>query len=92
MLINTLDSYLFQALTATTSNISNTSNFSKIKEKDIKEIKKKSLRVLLLLTDTMTKATLIRTVFSWSWLSGCSVHYHQGGSMATSRQAWCRRS
>jgi hypothetical protein len=48
------------------------------------------LRVLLLWTETMTKPTLIRT-FNWGWLTGW-VNYHQGGNMAASRQAWCRRS
>jgi hypothetical protein len=31
------------------------------------------LRVLLLRTDTMTKATLLRTAFTWSWLIGSEV-------------------
>ena len=31
------------------------------------------LRVLLLLTDTMTKATLKRTIFNWGWLTGSEV-------------------
>jgi hypothetical protein len=31
------------------------------------------LRVLLLWTDTMTKATLIRTTFNWGWLTGSQV-------------------
>jgi hypothetical protein len=47
--------------------------------------------ILLLWTDTIAKATLIRTVFHWGWLRD-SVHYHQGRNMAASRQAWCRRS
>ena len=49
------------------------------------------VRVLLLWTDTMTKASLIKTTFNWGWLTG-SGHYHQGGSMAVSRQAWRRQS
>jgi hypothetical protein len=39
------------------------------------------VRILLLRTGTMTKATLIRTTFNWGWLTGSergSVHYHQG--------------
>jgi hypothetical protein len=33
----------------------------------------------------MTKATVIRTTFNWSGLSGLeSVHYHQGRNMAVS--------
>jgi hypothetical protein len=39
----------------------------------------------------MTKATLIRTTINWGWLTG-SVHYHHGRNIATSRQAWYRRS
>jgi hypothetical protein len=31
------------------------------------------VRLLLLWTDTMTKATLIRTIFNWSWLTGSEV-------------------
>jgi hypothetical protein len=31
------------------------------------------LRVLLLWTDTMTKAALIRTTFHWGWLTGSEV-------------------
>jgi hypothetical protein len=31
------------------------------------------LRVLLLLTDTMTKVTLIKTTFNWGWLTGSEV-------------------
>jgi hypothetical protein len=31
------------------------------------------VRVLLLRTDTMTKATLIRTMFNWNWLTGSEV-------------------
>jgi hypothetical protein len=33
----------------------------------------KCLRVLLLCTDTMTKATLIRTTFNWNWLTGSEI-------------------
>ena len=49
-----------------------------------------SHRVLLLWTDTMTKATLIRTIFNWWWVYRFrgSVHYYQGRSMAASRQAF----
>jgi hypothetical protein len=32
-----------------------------------------SLRVILLLTETMTKATLIRTTFIWVWLTDSEV-------------------
>ena len=32
-----------------------------------------SVRVFLLQTDAMTKATLIRTTFSWGWLTGSEV-------------------
>jgi hypothetical protein len=31
------------------------------------------VRVLLLWTDTVTKATLIRTTFNWGWLRGSEV-------------------
>jgi hypothetical protein len=31
------------------------------------------VRVLLLWTDTMTKATLIRTTLNWNWLTGSEV-------------------
>jgi hypothetical protein len=31
------------------------------------------VRVLLQLTDTMTKSTLIRTTFNWGWLIGLEV-------------------
>jgi hypothetical protein len=31
------------------------------------------VRVLLLWTDTMTKATIIRTTFNWGWLTGSKV-------------------
>jgi hypothetical protein len=31
------------------------------------------VRVLLLWTDTMTKATLIRTTFNWGWLTASEV-------------------
>jgi hypothetical protein len=41
--------------------------------------------------NTTIKASLIRTIFNWGWLTG-SVQYHQGRNMATSRQAWYRRS
>jgi hypothetical protein len=33
------------------------------------------LRVLLLCTDTMTKATLIRTTFNWVWLTGSEFQF-----------------
>ena len=52
------------------------------------------VRVLLLSTDTMTKATLIRTTFNWGWLTGSEVQpvIIMGGSMAVSRQEWHWRS
>jgi hypothetical protein len=31
------------------------------------------VRVLLLWTDTLTKATLIRTTFNWDWLTGSEI-------------------
>jgi hypothetical protein len=40
----------------------------------------------------MTKASLIKTTFNWAYRLRGSVHYHQGGSMAASRQAWHRQS
>jgi hypothetical protein len=33
------------------------------------------VRDLLLCTDTMTKATLIRTIFNWDWLTGSEVQF-----------------
>ena len=49
------------------------------------------VRVFLLSTDTMTKATLIRTAFHWGWLTSSEIQ-----SIiiitASSRQPWCRRS
>jgi hypothetical protein len=41
----------------------------------------------------MTKATLKRT-FNWGWLTGSEVQsiIIKPGTMAASRQAWCRRS
>jgi len=53
-----------------------------------------SVRVLLLWTDTMTNVSFIKDDI---WLGLAyrvrgSVHYHQGKSIAASRQAWCRRS
>jgi hypothetical protein len=42
----------------------------------------------------MTKATLMRTTYNWGRLTGSEVHsvqYHQGRSMAASRQAWYKR-
>jgi hypothetical protein len=33
------------------------------------------VRVLLLWTDTTTKATLIRTTVSWGWLTGSEVQF-----------------
>jgi hypothetical protein len=53
------------------------------------------LRVLLLWTDTMTKATLISTTFNWGWLTGSEVQsiiIKKGAYITASRQAWCRRS
>jgi hypothetical protein len=41
----------------------------------------------------MTKATLIRTKFNWGWLTGSEIQsIIMAGSMAASREAWCRRS
>jgi hypothetical protein len=42
----------------------------------------------------MTKATLIKTTFNWGWLTGSEVQsiIIMAGSMAASRQAWCRQS
>jgi hypothetical protein len=59
-----------------------------------KEVKNIVLvRVLLLLTDTMTKESLIKNIKSeLAYRFRGSVHYHQGGSMAVSRLAWRRRS
>jgi hypothetical protein len=52
------------------------------------------LRVLLLWTDTMTKASLIKNhiYLGLAYRFRSSVHYHQGGSMAVSRQAWHTQS
>jgi hypothetical protein len=51
------------------------------------------VRVLLLWTDTMTKASLIKNIYlRLAYRFRGSVHYHQCGSMAVSRQAWCRQS
>jgi hypothetical protein len=54
------------------------------------------VRVLLLWTDTMTKASLIKKknniYLGLAYRFRGSVHYHQRGSMAVSRQAWHRRS
>jgi hypothetical protein len=43
------------------------------------------VRVLLLWTETMTKATLIRMAFIWFYRFRGSTHYHQDRSMSTSR-------
>jgi hypothetical protein len=42
----------------------------------------------------MTKASLIKNniYLGLAYRFRGSVHYHQGESMAASRQAWCRRS
>ena len=47
------------------------------------------VRVLLLWTDTMIKAILIRTNFNWGWLTNSEVQsiIIMAGSMAASRQA-----
>jgi hypothetical protein len=47
------------------------------------------LKVLLLWTDTMTKATLIKAnvSFGLAFSFPGSVHYHQGGSTAVARWA-----
>jgi hypothetical protein len=52
------------------------------------------VRVLLLLTDTMTKASLIKNniYLGLVYRFRGSVHYHQVGSMAVSRQSWYRQS
>jgi hypothetical protein len=49
------------------------------------------LRVLLLWTDTLTKATLIRTTFNWGWLTVAEVQsiIITVGSMVSCRQPWC---
>jgi hypothetical protein len=42
-----------------------------------------------------SKAILIKTTFNWVWLTGLEVQpliIKEGGSMAASRQAWCKRS
>jgi hypothetical protein len=41
------------------------------------------VRVLLLGTDTMTKATVIRTKFNWDWLTGSELQ-----SMFIMLEAW----
>jgi hypothetical protein len=41
------------------------------------------VRVSLLLMDTMTKATLIRTTFNWGWLTGSEVQ-----SIIIKMEAW----
>ena len=41
------------------------------------------LRVLLLRTDTMTKATLVKTTFNWGWLTGSEVQ-----SIIIKAEAW----
>ena len=45
------------------------------------------VRVLLLWTDTMTRATLIRTTFNWGWLTDSEVQ-----SIIIKAGAWCRQS
>jgi hypothetical protein len=49
------------------------------------------VRVSLLRTDMMTKATLVRITFNWGWLTGSEVQsiIIKAGA---SRQAWCRRN
>jgi hypothetical protein len=69
----------------------NTHTQNKIRNKENEGV---LVRVLLLGTDTTTKATLIRATFNWglAYRFRGSVHYHQGMSMAASMQAWCRGS
>ena len=52
------------------------------------------LRVLLLQTDTMTKATLMKDniELGLAYRFRGSVHSHQGRNMAASRQTWGMRS
>ena len=52
------------------------------------------VRVLLLWTNTMTKATLTKDNISLglAYRFRGLVHYHQGGNMAASRQAWARQA
>jgi hypothetical protein len=53
------------------------------------------VRVLLLWTDTMTKASVIKKNNIWLGLAyrfRGSVHYHQSGSMAASRLSWLRQN
>ena len=52
------------------------------------------VEILLLWTDTMTKAILIRMIFNSGWLTGSEVQsiVIMMGSMAVSRLAWCRRN
>jgi hypothetical protein len=52
------------------------------------------VRDLLLETDTMTKASLIKDniLLGLAYRFTGSVHYRQGRNMAASRQAWYRRS
>jgi hypothetical protein len=49
--------------------------------------------LILDLTAQAIKATLIRT-FNWGWLTGSELQsiIITAGSMAASRQTWCRRS
>jgi hypothetical protein len=51
-------------------------------------------RCLSLGFTAVTKATLIRATVNWGWLTGSEVQsiVIKVGSMAASRQAWCRRS
>jgi hypothetical protein len=60
----------------------------------LKKTQTLSVRVLLLWTDTMTKATIIKNNMSLElpYRFRGSVQYHQGRSREASRQAWCRRS
>jgi hypothetical protein len=52
------------------------------------------IMVLLLGTDSITKACLIKDNIELGLVYRFrgSVHYHQDGSMAASRNAWCRQS
>ena len=58
-----------------------------------RQVHRLCLRVLLLWTDTMTKATLIKDIsLGLAYRFRGLVQYHQGGSTEASRQAWCSRS
>jgi hypothetical protein len=50
------------------------------------------VRLLLLRTDTMTKATLIRTTFIWGWLVGSEIESIFIKAEHSNTHAWYRRS